>query len=109
MRKRTKFLSADAWRTLDSIRRHQMRTSHQQAGMSIQRAANPPESRGGALWSVLRGEAFDPQGGAPTDKSDAVRHFVVGSLCRNQREPVAALPPPASKEVLYEQNQSNPA
>lgn len=69
------------------------------AGMSIQRAANPPESRG---------EAFDPQGGAPTDKSDAVRHFVVGSLCRNQREPVAALPP-ASKEVLYEQNQSNPA
>ena len=79
------------------------------AGMSTQRAANPPESRGGALWSVFRGEAFDPQGGAPTDKSDAVRHFVVGSLCRNQREPVAALPPPASKEVLYEQNQSNPA
>ena len=69
------------------------------AGMSIQRAANPPESRGGALWSVFRGEAFDPQGGAPTDKSDAVRHFVVGSLCRKQREPVAALPPPASKEV----------
>ncbi len=38
------------------------------AGMSIQRAANPPESRGGALWSVFRGEAFDPQGGAPTEK-----------------------------------------
>ena len=70
------------------------------AGMSIQRAANLPESRG---------ETFDPQGGAPTDKSDAVRHFVVGSLCRKQRESVAALPPPASKEVLYEQNQSNPA
>lgn len=70
------------------------------AGMSTQRAANPPESRG---------ETFDPQGGAPTDKSDAVRHFVVGSLCRNQRGSVAALPPPASKEVLYEQNQSNPA
>lgn len=79
------------------------------AGMSIQRAANPPESRGGALWSVFRGEAFDPQGGVPTDKSDAVRHFVVGSLCRNQRGSVAALPPPVSKEVLYEQNQSNPA
>lgn len=78
------------------------------AGMSTQRAANPPESRGGALWSVFRGEAFDPQGGAPTDKSDAVRHFVVGSLCRNQRGSVAALPT-ASKEVLYEQNQSNPA
>ena len=62
------------------------------AGMSTQRAANLPESRG-----------------APTDKSDAVRHFVVGSLCRNQRGSVAALPPPASKEVLYEQNQSNPA
>lgn len=68
------------------------------AGMSIQRAANLPESRGGALWSVFRGEAFDPQGGAPTDKSDAVRHFVVGSLCRNQRGSVAALPT-ASKEV----------
>ena len=67
--------------------------------MSIQRAPTPPESRGGALWSVFRGEAFDPQGGAPTDKSDAVRHFVVGSLCRKQREPVAALPPPTSKEV----------
>lgn len=48
---------------------------------------------------MFRGEAFDPQGSAPTDKSDAVRHFVVGSLCRNQRESVAALPPPASKEV----------
>ena len=47
---------------------------------------------------MFRGEAFDPQGGAPTDKSDAVRHFVVGSLCRKQRESVAALPPPASKE-----------
>lgn len=53
---------------------------------------------------VFRGEAFGPQGGAPTDKSDAVRHFVVGSLCRNQRGSVAALPPPASKEVSYEQN-----
>ena len=93
MRKRTKFLSADARRDLDGIRRHQMRTSHQQAGMSTQRAANLPESRGGALWSVFRGKAFDPQGGAPTDKSDAVRHFVVGSLCRKQRESVAALPP----------------
>lgn len=68
MRKRTKFLSADARRDLDSIRRHQMRTSHQQTGMSTQRAATPPESRGGALWSVFRGEAFDPQGGAPTEK-----------------------------------------
>ena len=57
-----------------------------------------PKSRGGALWSESRGETFDPQGGAPTDKSDAVRHFVVGSLCRNQRGSVAALPT-ASKEV----------
>ncbi len=38
------------------------------AGMNIQRAENPPESRGGALWSVFRGEAFDPQGGVPTEK-----------------------------------------
>lgn len=69
------------------------------AGMSIQRAANLPESRGGALWSVSRGEAFDPQGGAPTDKSDAVRHFVVGSLCRNQRGSVAALPPATQRRL----------
>lgn len=38
------------------------------AGMNIQRAENPPESRGGALWSVFRGEAFAPQGGVPTEK-----------------------------------------
>lgn len=38
------------------------------AGMNIQRAANQPESRGGALWSESRGETFDPQGGAPTEK-----------------------------------------
>ncbi len=36
--------------------------------MSIQRAANLPESRDGVLWSVFRGEDFDPQGGAPTEK-----------------------------------------
>lgn len=69
------------------------------AGMNIQRAATPPESRGGALWSVFRGEAFDPQGGAPTDKSDAVRHFVVGSFCRKQRESVAALPPATQRRL----------
>ena len=95
MRKRTKYLSADARRDLDGIQWHQMCTS----GHEHPTGGKPPESRGGALWSVFRGEAFDPQGGAPTDKSDAVRHFVVGSLCRNQRESVAALLPPASKEV----------
>ena len=95
MRKRTKFLSADARRDLDSIRRHQMRTS----GHEHPTGGKPAGvQRRSALISVQR-RSLRPTGRSADRKSDAVRHFVVGSLCRKQREPVAALPPPASKEV----------